>query len=442
MDEIKAVQVNLWGQFVGAVAPLKNKPGFYEFSYSPGFEKGRLELSPILLKLKSKRRFSFPALAQETFHGLPGLLADALPDKFGNALIDEYLSRRGVLPKDVSTLQRLLYVGRRSMGALEFEPAETQVRGDAASLPLDMAHLVEDARRALKGEFPKITQDMIDIGSSAGGARAKAVIGWNPQTNQVVSGQFDVPDGFEHWLLKFDVGADGELGTTAGFGRIEYAHYLMAEAAGIDMSPCRLLEEDGRAHFMTKRFDRIGNDKLHTQSLCALMHLDFNIPYVHGYDQYLRTVLSLKLGADTLEQAWARCVFNVAVVNCDDHTKNLGFLMDKSGQWKLAPAYDNCFSHNPAEGKWTRMHQMQINGKTWDITAEDLLSLAKAYDIRRPRERLQQIIDAVRRWPEFATIAGVPEDEIRRIGQFHPVWIRATSSRVAGNGTADQSAQA
>ncbi len=426
MDEIKAVQVNIWGQFVGAVAPLKNKPGFYEFSYSPEFEKGRLELSPILMKLKSKRRFSFPALAQETFYGLPGLLADALPDKFGNALIDEYLSRRGVLSKDVTTLQRLLYVGRRSMGALEFEPAETQVRGDAGSLPLDMAHLVEDARRALKGEFSKIAQDMIDIGSSAGGARAKAVIGWNPQTNQVVSGQFDVPDGFEHWLLKFDVGADGELGTTAGFGRIEYAHFLMAEAAGIDMSPCRLLEEGGRAHFMTQQFDREGNDKLHTQSLCALMHLDFNLPYVHGYDQYLRTVLSLKLGADALEQAWARCAFNVAAVNCDDHTKNLGFLMDKSGQWKLAPAYDNCFSHNPGEGKWTRMHQMQVNGKTWDITAEDLLNFAKAYDIRRPRERLQQIVDAVARWPEFAKNAGVSVEEIRRIGGFHPAWVRAT----------------
>lgn len=425
MDEIKAVQVNIWGQFVGAVAPLKNKPGFYEFSYSPEFEKGRLELSPILMKLKSKRRFSFPSLSQETYYGLPGLLADALPDKFGNALIDEYLSRRGVLPKDVTTLQRLLYVGRRSMGALEFEPAETRVRGDAVSLPLDMAHLVEDARRALKGEFSKIAQDMIDIGSSAGGARAKAVIGWNPQTNQVVSGQFDVPDGFEHWLLKFDVGADGELGTTAGFGRIEYAHYLMAKAAGIEMSPCRLLEEGGRAHFMTKRFDRDGNEKLHTQSLCALMHLDFNMPYVHGYDQYLRTVLTLKLGADALEQAWARCAFNVAVVNCDDHTKNLGFLMDKSGQWKLAPAYDNCFSHNPGEGKWTRMHQMQVNGKTWDITAEDLLDFAKAYDIRRPRERLQQIVDAVGRWPEFAKNAGVPEEEVRRIGQFHPAWMKA-----------------
>jgi serine/threonine-protein kinase HipA len=424
MDEIRAIQVNLWGQFVGAVAPLRNKPGYYEFSYAPEFEKGRLELSPILMKMKAKRRFSFPALAQETFHGLPGLLADSLPDKFGNALIDEYLARRGILPKDITSLQRLLYVGRRSMGALEFEPAETELRGAAASLPLDMAHLVEDARRALKGEFSTIAQDIIDIGSSAGGARAKAVIGWNRRTNQVVSGQFDVPDGFEHWLLKFDVGADGELGTTAGFGRIEYAHYLMASAAGIEMSECRLLEEGNRAHFMTRRFDRDGNQKLHAQSLCGLMHLDFNMPYVHSYDQYLRTILGLRLGADALEQAWARCAFNVAIVNCDDHTKNLGFLMDSSGQWRLAPAYDTCFAHNPGEGKWTRWHQMQVGGKKWEISADDLLQLAKTYDIRRARERLQQIREAVTRWHEFAATAGVGEAETQRIAALQPGWAK------------------
>ena len=424
LDAIRAVQVNIWGQFVGAVAPLRGKPGYYEFSYAPDFEKGRLELSPILMKMRSKRRFSFPALAQESFHGLPGLLADALPDKFGNALIDEYLARRGIPPGDITSLQRLLYVGRRSMGALEFEPAEKEVRGDAASLPLDMAHLVEDARRALKGEFSSIAQDIIDIGSSAGGARAKAVIGWNRQTNQVVSGQFDVPEGFEHWLLKFDVGSDGEHGTTAGFGRIEYAHALMAAAAGIEMSECRLLEEGGRAHFMTRRFDREGNDKLHAQSLCGLMHLDFNMPYAHGYEQYLRTVLGLRLGADALAQAWARCAFNVAIVNCDDHTKNFGFLMDRAGHWRLAPAYDTCFAHNPAAGKWTRWHQMLVGGKKWDIGADDLLALAKAYDIRHARERLQQIREALARWPEFAATAGVGEAETLRIAALQPAWAK------------------
>ncbi len=378
------------------------------------------------MKLDSKKnRFSFQELSTETYYGLPGLLADALPDKFGNALIDEYLARNGLLPEDITTLQRLLYVGKRSMGALEFEPADQDLRGSVTSVPLDMAHLVEDARRALKGEFSKVAQDIIDIGSSAGGARAKAVIGWNPKTNQVISGQFDVPEGFEHWLLKFDVGTDGQLGSTAGFGRIEYAHHLMAKEAGVEMSDCRLLEEGGRAHFMTKRFDRIGNDKLHMQSLCAMQHLDFNMPYVHSYDQYLRTILKLNLGADALKQAWVRCLFNVAAVNCDDHTKNFAFLMDKSGKWSLAPAYDACFSHNPAEGKWTRMHQMQVAGKKWDINANDLIDFAKTYDIPDPTGSLQQICHAVAKWPRFAKEAGVAKDEIDKISQFQPEWTKS-----------------
>lgn len=426
MSTVKAVQVNLFGKFVGAVAPLKGKPGFYEFSYAPEFLKSDLDIAPLKMKLDSKKnRFSFPELSTETYHGLPGLLADALPDKFGNALIDEYLARNGLLVEDITTLQRLLCVGKRSMGALEFEPAQGDLRGAAASVPLDMAHLVEDARRALKGEFSKIAQDIIDIGSSAGGARAKAVIGWNPKTNQVVSGQFDVPEGFEHWLLKFDVGANSQLGTTAGFGRIEYAHYLMASEAGVIMNDCRLLEEGGRAHFMTKRFDRVGNDKVHMQSLCALQHLDFNMPYVHSYDQYMRTILKLNLGAEALEQAWVRCAFNVATVNCDDHTKNLAFLMDESGAWSLAPAYDTCFSHNPAAGKWTRMHQMQVAGKSWDISADDLIGFAKTYDIPNPIGALQRVCNAVAQWPKFAETAGVAKNEIKKISAFQPKWTKA-----------------
>jgi serine/threonine-protein kinase HipA len=270
----------------------------------------------------------------------------------------------------------------------------------------------------------EVAQQIMDIGSSAGGARAKAVIGWNPKTNEVVSGQFDLPNGFEHWLLNFDVGLDGVLSNSAGFGRIESAHYLMATAAGIHMSACRLLEEEGRAHFMTKRFDRRGNDKVHVQTLCALMHLDFNAPYVHSYEQYLRAVLDLKLDAPALEQAWLRCVFNMAAVNCDDHTKNLAFMMDRSGKWDIAPAYDTCFSHNPAAGKWTRQHQMLVGGKAWGITAADLIALADAFDIRRPRELLQRVAAAVTRWPEFANQCGVPRDEIDRIKSFQPQWTR------------------
>jgi serine/threonine-protein kinase HipA len=426
MAEVNVVEVRIWGQSVGAVAPLQGKPGFYEFQYAPAFENSGLELSPLRMKLKAKHRFSFPELAPGTFHGLPGLLADALPDTFGNALIDEYLTRHGTRTEEITTLQRLVYVGRRAMGALEFEPALAETRSPAVTVPLDMAHLVEDARHALRGELGKIAQEILDVGSSAGGARAKAVIGWNPSTNEVVSGQFDLPDGYEHWLLKFDLGADGVLSNTAGFGRIEYAHYLMALEAGIEMSESRLLEEGGRAHFMTKRFDRRGNDKVHVQSLCGLMHLDFNTPYVHGYEQYLRAVLELKLGAPALEQAWLRCVFNVAAVNCDDHTKNLAFMLDRTGNWDIAPAYDTCFSHNPAAGKWTRQHQMLVGGKAWDITDADLIALANMFDIRKPKELLDRVAGAVVRWPEFARRAGVPRVETDRITAYHPAWVKGS----------------
>lgn len=423
MADLNVVEVRIWQRSVGAVAPLQGRPGFYEFQYTPDFAETGPELSPLRMKLKTQQRFSFPELAQNTFHGLPGLLADSLPDAFGNALINEYLTRHGARVEDITTLQRLVYVGRRAMGALEFEPAIAETRTPAAAVSLDMAHLVEDARRALRGELGKIAQEILDIGSSAGGARAKAVIGWNPRTNEVVSGQFDLSEGYEHWLLKFDLGGDGVLGNSAGFGRIEYAHSLMAIEAGVQMSECRLLEEGGRAHFMSKRFDRRGNEKVHVQSLCGLMHLDFNTPYVHSYEQYLRAVLELKLGAPALEQAWLRCAFNVAAVNCDDHTKNLAFMLDQQGEWALAPAYDVCFSHNPAAGKWTRQHQMLVGGKAWNITEADLIALADAFDVRKPAEWLDRVAAAVARWPEFAHRAGVPRAEIDRITAYHPAWI-------------------
>ena len=425
MPDINVVEVRLWGRTVGAVAPLVGKPGYYEFQYAPEFENSGLELSPLEMKLKAHQRFSFPALAQQTFHGLPGLLADSLPDTFGNSLIDEYLSRQGTRAQDITALQRLVYVGRRAMGALEFEPAVTETRSPASVVSLDMAHLVEDARHALRGELRQVAQEILDIGSSAGGARAKAVIGWNPTTDEVVSGQFDLPAGFEHWLLKFDVGVAGVLSNSAGFGRIEYAHYLMANAAGIVMNECRLLEEGGRAHFMTRRFDRRGNEKVHVQTLCGLAHLDFNTPYVHSYEQYLRAVLDLRLGAPALEQAWLRCAFNVAAVNCDDHTKNLAFMLDATGTWDIAPAYDTCFSHNPVAGKWTRQHQMLVRGKGWDITDADLVELADEFDIRRPREVLARLKGAIGRWPEFAQRTGVPPAEVARIQAFQPAWTKA-----------------
>jgi len=414
------VEVRIRDQSVGAVAPLRGRPGYYEFQYGPEFARSGLELSPLHMKYAARKRFSFPSLNQATFHGLPGLIADALPDTFGNALIDAYLTRHGTRSEDINTMQRLLYVGRRAMGALEFEPAQKQPQSPSVLVPLEMAHLVEDARRALRGEFSQIAEDIMDIGSSAGGARAKAVIGWKRATNEVVSGQFDLPEGYEHWLLKFDVGSDRVLGHSAGFGRIEYAHYLMATKAGIQMSESRLLEENGRAHFMTKRFDRKGNRKVHAQTLCGLAHLDFNAPSVYGYEQYLRTALELKLDATALEQAWLRCVFNVAAVNCDDHTKNFAFLLGDEGAWSLAPAYDTCFAHNPSAGKWTRRHQMLVGGKSWDITRADLIAFANQFDVRRPGRLLDRVVDAVAQWPTFAKEAGVPADKSTYIASFYP----------------------
>ena len=393
---------------MGGVAPLAGKPGIYEFEYEPSFVRSDLQISPLFMPAKAGKRYSFPTLNPDSFRGLPGVIADALPDKFGNALIDEYMVRQGIKATDITTLQRLLYMGHRAMGALEFEPPLRDASDDAVVAPLQMAHLVEDARRALRGEFKLVAQDIIDVGSSAGGARAKALIGWNSATDEIVSGQFELPPKFEHWLLKFDVGNDGVLRSTAGFGRIEYAHYRMATAAGVEMSPCRLLEEGGRAHFMTKRFDREGNRKLHVHSLCGLAHLDFNVPYVHGYEQYLRSVLQMNLGARAIEQAWLRCAFNVAAVNCDDHTKNLAFLMDETGKWRLAPAFDVCFAHNPGLDKWTRKHQMLVNGKAWDITGEDLLELGTAFGVNQPKVLLERVGDVIGRWPEFAKEAGVP----------------------------------
>jgi serine/threonine-protein kinase HipA len=365
------------------------------------------------------KRYAFPALDPATFYGLPGLLADSLPDKFGNALIDEYLSRRGVPVGEISALQRLIYVGKRAMGALEYEPALRDALRPEAAVPLEMARLVEESRLALRGTFPEAAQDIIDVGSSAGGARAKAVVGWNPATGELLSGQFDLPPGFEHWLLKFDGVTDGgAFGTPTGFGRIEYAHYLMAKEAGIAMSECRLLEEGGRAHFMTKRFDREGGAKLHVQTLCAMRHLDFNMPYVHGYEQYFRTALELNLGNAALEEAWRRCVFNALCRNCDDHTKNFAFLMRPTGAWELAPAYDLCFAHNPAPGRWTRQHQMLVAGKAQGIAKADLVELGARFDVRRPAEKYGRVLEALLRWPEFAKAAGVSGEAAAAVAKY------------------------
>jgi serine/threonine-protein kinase HipA len=347
------------------------------------------------------------------------MLADALPDRFGNALVTAKLAEEGVSPDQITALDRLAYSADRGMGALEFfPPADAPAQHTTA---LQLADLVVAARSALQGEFTgddvaheALTQ-LIQVGTSAGGARAKAVICFNPDTGQVRSGQLAAPEGYEHWLLKLDGVEPGDrFGPARGFGRIEYAYSLMAGAAGLHMEPCRLLIENERAHFMTRRFDRRSDGtKTHAQTLCALDHLDFNLADTHSYAQYLNVIDRLGLGPDALEQGFRRIVFNVAAANRDDHTKNLSFCCDETGTWTLAPAYDVNHAHNP-EGQWTQRHQMSVNGKFEGITRADLLELADRFVVPAPQLVLSEVVAAIDRWPTYAEEAEVaPDDTVR-----------------------------
>jgi serine/threonine-protein kinase HipA len=363
----------------------------------------------------SRTTFAFPNLSEPSYKRLPGLLADALPDDFGNTLIDAWMSRKGVEKRNVTVLDRLSYMGRRGMGALEFKPARGAHRESAE--PLEMKSLVEAARMAIQGDLSGDVEsqaaiaNIIRVGTSAGGARAKAVVTWNQETHQIRSGQFDAEPGFEHWLLKFDgVGRDSELGGSADYGRIEYAYHLMASAAGIKMSPCRLLEENGRAHFMTRRFDRdVKNQetiKHHVQTLCAIDHIDFKQRATHDYSQLFMVISNLKLGDDAISQAFRRMAFNVMAKNCDDHTKNFAFLLKQGESWELAPAYDITHAYNP-HGEWTYQHLMSVNGKFNGIKRSDLLAEAERFGVRRPLDLLNEVRSALDSWQQFSTDAGL-----------------------------------
>lgn len=420
---VTAVEVRVWGHTVGAVA-LDPKLGYYAFEYAPKFVADGVELAPLTMPLAQARDpFVFTALPELTYQRLPALLADALPDDFGNALINAWMASQGVAPTAITALDRLAYMGKRGMGALEFRPA----RGPhgASSTAVDLAALVESARRAVHGEIDSdphakaALAQIIQVGTSAGGARAKAAIAWNPRSEEIRAGQFDVETGFEHWLLKFDgMGADRELGASHDYGRIEYAYHLMARQAGIAMSPCRLLEEGGRAHFMTRRFDRDGNRKHHMQTLCAMAHLDYKQRATHDYSQLLLTIHKLKLGHVALEEAFRRMAFNVMAANCDDHSKNFSFLRREGGAWELAPAYDLIHAYNP-NGEWTYQHLMAVNGKFSGITRADVLAVADRFGIGSAPKVLELVSEAVMAWPEFARAAKLSEAETRRVGEHH-----------------------
>jgi serine/threonine-protein kinase HipA len=421
----------MWESRVGAVAPDPSLD-CYAFAYDPAWRPKGIEVAPLTMPLTDRRdTFVFPVLPKETYLGLPAMLADALPDDFGNALIDAWMATKGIERSSITALDRLAYMGKRGMGALEFRP----MRGshEESATPLALKALVEEARRLVRGHFSVDNEtraalaNIIKVGTSAGGARAKAVIAWNPKTDEVRSGQFDAAPGFEHWLLKFDgVGKDRELGTGEGYGRIEYAYSLMAKAASIAMSSCRLLKDDGRAHFMTKRFDRDVNafgqtHKHHVQTLCAMNHLDFRQRGTHAYAQLFMTIAKLNLGDEAVSQAFRRMAFNVMARNCDDHTKNFAFLLKQGGTWELSPAYDMTHAFNP-RGEWTYQHLMSVNGKFQGITRDDLLKDADRFSVRKPVELMAEVRAALENWPEFALQAGMETSLRDRVASdFHLV---------------------
>ena len=427
---VTVAQVRLWGTTIGAVSWNADRDSAY-FEYDPAFIPGGRQVAPLTMPLTNEI-YSFPALPRQTFHGLPGLLADSLPDRFGNALIDAWLARQGRDPGDFNPVERLCYVGPRGMGALEFLPAKGPKH---LSVPIDIAALVELAsdiltkQTDLEGSLAKASRkralkDILRVGTSAGGARAKAVIAWNRETNEVRSGQIKGGDGFSHWLLKFDGVAgnkDRELEDPQGYGLIEYAYHAMARAAGIQMTECRILHENGRHHFMTRRFDRTdAGRKIHMQSLGALAHYDFNQPGAYSYEQALRVIERLGIGKDAAEQQFRRMAFNIVARNQDDHVKNIAFVMDPSGRWRLSPAFDVTYSYNP-KGSWTGAHQMTLNGKRDGFEVDDFVACARNASLKRGRATviLRDVQEAVSRWREFAEAAEVPPHSMHRIGAAH-----------------------
>jgi len=421
-------EVKLWGEPVGAVS-LQDGDDVATFEYLPEFAAGGIEVAPLIMPLDGNGPFRFPELAQQTFKGLPGLLADSLPDRFGNALIDSWLDRQGRTPDSFDAVERLCYVGRRGMGALEYAPALGP--SPTESHRIDIGALVELAagvlseRRGLKTELGSegALEEILRVGSSAGGARAKALIALQSQTGEVRSGQLDVDPGFEHWILKFDGVDDSsrEIGEPNGYGTIEWAYSRMAGAAGIEMSECRLLEENGRRHFMTRRFDRLADgSKLHMQSLGAMAHLDFNQPGANSYEQALMTIRRLGLPMAAIEEQFRRMAFNVVARNQDDHVKNIAFLMDRGGEWRLSPAFDLVYAFNPS-GSWTAQHQMSLNGRRDGFTLDDFREVGRTASMKRGRaeEIVDEVRAAVATWPQLAAEAGVDEERTARIGRAH-----------------------
>lgn len=411
-------QVYLWGTRIGFVA-FDDTTGLGSFEYDTAFLASGIEVSPIMMPL-SGRVFVFPELPRKSFHGLPGLLSDSLPDKFGNAVIDAWLRRQGRSPESFNPVERLCYTGSRGMGALEYVPALGPNPKESESIEIDgLVKLASDILQDRESMHIQYTEnamaEIIKVGTSAGGARAKAVIAWNKETGDIRSGQIQAGDGYEYWLIKFDdVKGNGDKEGNDGpqYTKIEYAYYLMAKDAGIQMSECQLFHENGRSHFMTRRFDRdlITGAKYHMQTLGGIAHFDFNQPSAYSYEQAVEVMRRLRLSNKEISQFFRRMVFNVFARNQDDHVKNISFLMDRTGKWSLSPAYDMTYAYNPG-GTWTGAHQMTINGKQSAIDIQDLLTSGHIMGLRKAE--IDSIITDVRtslsKWDQFAESAGLPE---------------------------------
>jgi serine/threonine-protein kinase HipA len=427
---VDAAEVKVWGELAGAVR-WDNEQQLGYFQFAPEFLQKGWDLAPIQMPIENGSRiYSFPELRmgradlEDTFKGLPGLLSDALPDKYGNRLINVWLAQQGRPENSMNPVEKLCFIGSRGMGALEFEPA--YMNAGESSFAIELDSLVEAARRMLneretfRTRFDKNTQkammEILKIGTSAGGARPKAVIAYHPNTKEVRSGQGIVPEGFEHWLIKLDGVSGEQFGESGGWGRVEYAYYLMAKDCGINISESQLLEENGRAHFMTKRFDREGNVKHHIQSLCGMQHYDFNDMNGYSYEQVFQTMRILRLTYPEAEEMFRRMVFNVLATNYDDHTKNFSFLLKKDAPWRLAPAYDLCFSYDETN-HWVSKQTLSVNGKRWAIAKTDLMTIAKANSIKKGDRIINEINTVIKKWNDYAKQAGVRTDLQQRIHQ-------------------------
>lgn len=418
-------RIDLWGKTIGAVA-WDDSRGYATVEFTDAYYNSPWDIAPLQMPKDERRIFSFPGLPKNTFLGLPGLLADALPDRFGNQVLDAWLTREGRSINQVNPVERLLYMGKRGMGALEFQPVKKDFPTPSESLEIEslisVANEVVKERESFSVPLQELNSQamaqLIQVGTSAGGARAKAVLAINPQTKEIRSGQLELPQNFEHWIIKFDGVNQTNLKDPQGYGRIEYAYHKMAEDCGIQMMPCELWEENGRAHFLTKRFDRANGEKLHIQSLCAIAHFDYNNPNTYSYEQAFQTMRRMRMPFSDAEEQFKRMVFNVLSRNCDDHTKNISFVMDQQGKWGLSPAYDMTFAYNPS-GQWTRRHQMAVNGKREKIDMNDLLEIAGSINLKKGKEIIRRNLDVLKNWKTYAREAGVPGNHADQISTYH-----------------------